>query len=66
MVVTKSGGIKYEGGSLCWKTAMTNEKLEMPRIELGTSYMQSKRSTTELHPPIDRRKLRLLLLPRPI
>ena len=24
--------------------------MEMPRIELGASYMQSMRSTTELHP----------------
>ena len=32
--------------------------MEMPGIEPGASYMQSMRSTTELHPPYTTRRTR--------
>ena len=37
---------------LSWPPKKTKREslLEMPRIELGASYMRSMRSTTELHP----------------
>lgn len=33
------------------RKAPSGADLEMPRIELGASYMRSMRSSTELHPP---------------
>ena len=37
--------------------------MEMPRIELGASYMQSMRSTTELHPLLKPVQKKDILLP---
>ena len=48
----------FQSGGRKPKTSWTSRRaknpkrttLEMPRIELGASYMRSMRSTTELHP----------------
>ena len=49
----KAGEVGFSHAFLLWSNIeerQENVTMEMPRIELGASYMLSMRSTTELHP----------------
>ena len=52
-VAGKQGRLDVRNAILLWSNIeawQENVTMEMPRIELGASYMLSMRSTTELHP----------------